>query len=309
LLAARLSFIEHTEQGGPTVPLFLDDVLSTTDPQRFAQVADAVFELARSGRQVFYATSSPDEVAAWNQRAADGGFDAPQVQRLGVDATDAQWDPAPAPPAERAPIPAPAGDAIAWVAALGLERPSLHTEVGAWPLGLVLHDNLTAAHAAAAQGLLTVDQLRLADLGVPVPLDTSTLDGARARARALEAAIEGLRVGRGRPLVWVDVTESGAISDSFIARVEPLFENHRGTPRAFVDAVGALPRFRSAQKLALQEYLFEKGILDTRDTLDLSGVITSVQRACRTDLEAGTLVFSEVEAWVRYACEVVRVTP
>ena len=309
LLAARLSFIEHTEQDGPAVPLFLDEVLSTTDPQRFAAVAHAVLDLARAGRQVFYATSSPAEVAAWRQQAAKEGFDAPQIQRLGAAATDAQWDPAPATPAKRASVPAPTDNAITWVATLGLQRPSLHTAVGAWPLALVLYDDLTTAHVAAEQGLLHVGQLDLADAGLRLPIDPAVLARARARVCALAAAIEGLRVGRGKPVTWAAVTDSGAISASFIERAKPLLETHGDAPRAFVDAVGTLPRFRGDRKAALEEYLVHHGILDTRDTLALSAIVASAQRACRTDLNDGTLVFGDVGPWVRFACEVVGVTP
>ena len=58
LLAARIAFIEHTERGGPPMPLFLDEALSTTDPKRFKEIARAVLTLAQT-RQIFSLQGQP----------------------------------------------------------------------------------------------------------------------------------------------------------------------------------------------------------------------------------------------------------
>jgi uncharacterized protein YhaN len=68
LLAVRVAFAQSAEIDAK-LPLVLDEVLSATDPERFAAVADAVLELVKDGRQVFYLTCQPPDAAIWRERA------------------------------------------------------------------------------------------------------------------------------------------------------------------------------------------------------------------------------------------------
>ena len=55
LLALRLAWTEAQEQGGESLPLFLDEALTTSDEDRFAVMAETLSRLAESGdRQIFY---------------------------------------------------------------------------------------------------------------------------------------------------------------------------------------------------------------------------------------------------------------
>ena len=49
LLAVRLAWIETQEQGGETLPLFLDEALTTSDEERFAVMAQSMERLAGAG--------------------------------------------------------------------------------------------------------------------------------------------------------------------------------------------------------------------------------------------------------------------
>ena len=49
LLAVRLAWIETQEQGGETLPLFLDEALTTSDEERFAVMAQSLERLAGAG--------------------------------------------------------------------------------------------------------------------------------------------------------------------------------------------------------------------------------------------------------------------
>ena len=49
LLAVRLAWLETQEQGGETLPLFLDEALTTSDEERFAVMAQSMERLAGSG--------------------------------------------------------------------------------------------------------------------------------------------------------------------------------------------------------------------------------------------------------------------
>lgn len=71
LLAVRLAFIECQEPG-PMLPLLLDETLADSDEQRMQGAIDALAEVAKSGRQVFYFTCRSEEVERWKRAEVSG---------------------------------------------------------------------------------------------------------------------------------------------------------------------------------------------------------------------------------------------
>ncbi|MBX3144464.1 MAG: AAA family ATPase [Trueperaceae bacterium] len=71
LLASRVAYalVEETRSGREPLPLFLDEALTTADPERFSAVALSLLELAASGRQVFYLSARPEDAGAWREAA------------------------------------------------------------------------------------------------------------------------------------------------------------------------------------------------------------------------------------------------
>jgi DNA repair protein SbcC/Rad50 len=82
LLALRLGSLEQAERGCGPLPLCLDEVLATTDPQRYAAIANALLQIAESGRQVLYVTADPAEVEAFVLAATTAGQPKPAVHRV-----------------------------------------------------------------------------------------------------------------------------------------------------------------------------------------------------------------------------------
>lgn len=312
LLAARIAFIEHTEQGGPPIPLFLDEALSTTDPKRFKEIARAVLTLAQT-RQIFYATSSPTEVSNWQAVAQAEQFDPPHVARLGEARDDSTWDPAPAIPEPPSPIPQPEdGDPLKYAARLGLNRPGLHTEVGAWPLALVLFDDLSAVHTAAEQGLKHIGQLELRKSGIRLPLDERTLEMASIRAEVISAAMDALRIGRGRPVPWSAVTSLPGFSSTtkYAKEIQNRHESFGHDPRQFLSATRSVGRFGSTEKqLQLEQHLQDQGLYDPSEPLDEAEVIRQTNIHSRTALDSDRLTLADVERLVRFCVDIVQVQP
>lgn len=67
LLAVRLAFALKNESPDLLIPLFLDEVLASTDPERFDAVTSALSQLAASGRQIFYFTCNPEDAWRWQK--------------------------------------------------------------------------------------------------------------------------------------------------------------------------------------------------------------------------------------------------
>ena len=83
LLALRLAHALEAERGGPVLPLFLDEALTTSDPERFAAVVDALSRLVREeGRQIVYLTARRDDAALWRRLAERTGAEPPHVLDL-----------------------------------------------------------------------------------------------------------------------------------------------------------------------------------------------------------------------------------
>ncbi|MDT8284543.1 MAG: hypothetical protein RQ767_03380, partial [Thermovirgaceae bacterium] len=74
LLAARLAYIEEVEEG-LKLPLFLDEVLTTTDPERFAAISESLLVMAEEGRQVFYLGANPTDALWWAQTLRSKGLE------------------------------------------------------------------------------------------------------------------------------------------------------------------------------------------------------------------------------------------
>ncbi len=301
VLAARLAFIEHAEAGTEPVPLFLDEVLSTSDPERFRGVATAVLTLASRGRQVFYATASEDEVVKLRALDADLGLGAVHVVPLGQE--EPAWEEVPAAPSRHL-VPSPEGhDAASYAQALGLGCPDLHTDAGTWPLALVLHDDLHAVHAAARDHVVLLGQLEaLVRAGVRLPLDVHCVQQAQTRGEVLDAALSALRIGRGRPVDWPTVEACSAITPAFIDRVRALVQQHGAEPELLVERIAALRRFGPSKVDQLRAHLLSTGHLDDRSPLSLDEVVTRTQVAVRSRIETGELELGDVAtmvAWVK----------
>lgn len=304
LLAVRLAFITAMEDD-ETLPLFLDEALTTTDPDRFAAMAAALGELARAqGRQVFYLTSQPGDVGAWNAALAARGLPAARVidlaaaRRLAGAATVEQL----APPAP-APVPEPGDgpDALQrWRLAVGVPPLAPRRGAAAQHIDWLLLDDARLERrllvAGAAQvGPLLASLEDLVDFGT---LDHATADRLRARAAALEAFVAAWQVGRGRAVTAADVDASGVVSEVMRAPLLGLLERLDGDARALAARWREVPRLQ--QKIAenLLDHLRAIGALDERDVLGERDVLARVLGELGRRGGGGAVGEAEVAGWV-----------
>jgi len=282
LLAVRVAFVAGIETG-TAPPLFLDESLTTSDPQRLAAVAGSLGRLAdTTGRQIFYLTSQPGDVAAWRGALADAGLPAPTVldlaaaRREGCSAAPEQLA-----PAAGAEVPAPDWrDPVAYGLLLGVTGLDPHRswrETDTFHLAapdLDLVRRLRAAGLKAA-GTLAAALPRLEHVGVAEPEQRARLAGAIDVLRAFTAA---WRIGRPRPATIEDVDGSGAVTEVFRPKVLALLAEHGWHAARFMEAAaaGGLPRFQSRKLEALREHLEEADCLDERTPLDRDALVTEV---------------------------------
>ena len=280
LLAARLAFV-HEGEALVHPPLILDEALSSSDAERMRQVTDALVHEVEHGRQVFYMTNDPGDVADWSAACERAGVEAPNVIRLDAPAADAQgtvWDDLPE-PSERAAVPAPGGLAAAQYAArLRVPVPDAWAPIGELHLFHLLMDDLETLHRLLDEA--RVDRLgRFRALARSGAIDGLFGAGLRekieARARAAERFLAAWRVGRGQRLRRGDLQGCDALSDDYKERFTSLVEDADVAGDAAIlmariheNRDERVKRFRRDKRDELEAWLLEHGYLVEADVLD-----------------------------------------
>ncbi len=278
LLAARIAYTEEVEQG-KIMPLFLDEALDQSDPQRFQAITASLGCVARDqGRQIFYLTSDPLDVERIRDALDKEGCDIASEIDLGQIRTgqvsvkgpqDLRIDP-------ETPVPEPDGlspEEYATVLKVPTFRPILgfaeqHVFYILWDDLPLLRDFLDNRIERGGQWK-TVSGTPLAEKLGSRSIDP---DQIGLRLDLLEAFCGLWQEGRGRPVDRDVLIESGALSEVFLEKVIAVANELGGDPEQLVAMLrdrgdDRLRGFRTKSIEQLQEYLTENGILDHRPIL------------------------------------------
>ena len=305
LLSARLAFIAHSETGA-SPPLFLDEALTASDPERFAAVAGSLVEMAENdGRQVFYLTSNPADAAAWQQVTAERQASAPHVidlakiREANVAATADQLE-VPALPT----IPTP-GNMSAAEYGQALQVPELNpwSKAGQTHLFYLLRDDLDLLHSLLQAGTETLGrwQARSTALVRGAVLTEAQATRLAARGDLLAAFLRTWRIGRGRPLDKAALADSDALSETMLPRAYELLEKTGPETASFVAEVenGGIKGLRGPKKELLQSYLEQHEYLDHRKVLSADEIMDRVLADVADHLAAGRLEPADVRRFVQ----------
>jgi len=302
VLAARLAFAEEaeTEAGGRLhLPIFLDEALDHSDPERFEAIARSLGRMAAGddldpgepgglgdpggkaragGRQLFYLTTEPADAARLERALVAEGCPPPRLIDLAAARRRAASVPGPeALHVEALPAPPrPEGhDAASYGAALGVPGLRPARGPGAQHLLHLLWDDLPLLHRLLAHRIERVGawtHLSREDAPLARELRKAGRAGSELddRAELLAAFCEAWQVGRGRPVDREVLERSGAVSDRFMEDVVAVARDLGGDPRRLIEALRErsderLKGFQSQKTEQLQEFLVAGGYLDLRD--------------------------------------------
>ncbi len=273
LLALRLAWTEAQEQGGESLPLFLDEALTTSDENRFGVMANSLEKLAEAeGRQIFYLTARRHEAALWQDLTGSRPPVVDMAQlRFGEGARAAGDYRVDLPPSPPAPDGMSAEDYAAELSVPPL-RPRLPG--GTVHLFHLMRDNLHLLHGLMHRWHVgTVGQLEhlLRSSAAPGAVaDAAMRTRLENRCRVLRTWLDLWRQGRGRPVDRGVLETSPAVSHTFIDRAADLAGKLKGDGRALVDALrgGQLRGFRSGKVEELETWLVAEGYIDEQLTLD-----------------------------------------
>ncbi len=278
LLAARVAFAEEVEQGA-ILPLFLDEALDQSDPQRFEAIVQSLGCVARDQqRQIFYLTSDPLDVDRIRDALGDEDCNIASAIDLGLIRTGAASISSPDAlrVAPSRSIPPPEGltpeEYGAAIAAPAL-RPSLG--FSEQHIFYVLWDDLNLLHGLLTRGVEWAGQWKLvSDSPGANSLQSQTIDVPEIgfRLDLLEVFCELWRRGRGRPVDRDALVDSDALSSRFLDDVVAIAKELDGDPEQLLALLSSRQddRLRGFQRRTherLLNYLLENDYLDERPIL------------------------------------------
>ncbi len=281
LLAVRLAFVE-TQETSVKLPILADELLANSDDVRAEAIIEALTEISRDGRQVFYFTAQGDEVAKWESYLGRNGEVDYKVFRLYGEKSDEHskdfkfdWKlsrlvhhvPEPASLdhkryGERLNIPAfnPVTD----------EPEQLHL----W----YLIEDPNLLHSVLSAGISRWGALRsyLAVGGVIEGLDEPEIRKMEEKAELLDRFLKLYRQGRPKPIDRSVLEESGATR---VDEVADLLAKQGNNPKKLIDTLnnGALKRYHGSVIDRMEEFFLEQGYLDTREPLNENEIFVRLQ--------------------------------
>jgi len=280
LLAVRIAFAEEAEGASP-LPLFLDEALDQSDPERFDLIARSLGRIsAQEDRQIFYLTNDDVDVYRIREALQNEGCAPPKV----IDLGQLRRGVASVPSAEAlrvAPqpsVPDPTGlSPEEYGARLPVPAFDPRTAHRGQHLLYLLWDDLHVLHRLVSSRIETVGQWTLlsrseASLATSLKDESEAARQLDARSQLLEVFCEAWSEGRGNPVDRTAIEESDAISERYLEEVATIATELEYDGHRLIEALEAREhpllsgfRVKAAEKLAT--YLEDEGYLDPRPVL------------------------------------------
>lgn len=299
ILAARLAFAEEAE-GGADLPLFLDEALDHSDPERFHAIALSLARMVTDeGRQIFYLSNDPTDIERFQRAFDEAESAAPQIIDLaeirGQAARIDDFEALHVAALEIVPAPAVGQDAESYGLMIKVSSLDLRHDVFRQPLYYLLRDDLSLLHRYLEARIDSIGQCRN-DLKTAGSLlakfveARSDTDGesdrdlaARlgARIELFEAFCLAWREGRGAPVGRLDLEASKAVTETYLDAVVEVASELKGDARQLIQALrerkdSRLSGYRDKATDSLERFFIDGGQLDDRPILDETGLTEKV---------------------------------
>ena len=306
LLALRLAWTEAQEQGGETLPLFLDEALTTSDEDRFAVVANSLERLAEAqGRQVFYLSARRHECALWKQAT---GSEPPAIDLAAVRFPREAFPPQDYNVAPFPSLPSPEGrDPETYASVLGVPGLDPRLEPGAVHLFHLLRDDLdTLYRFMETWRIISLGQLEAlldSNAGSAAVGDTGLRHRLRRRCDVVRTWTALWRRGRGNPVNRIALEQSDIVSATFIERVAELADNVDQDGEALIQALrdGQVPGFRTSKIDDLERWLADKRYTDEEEILPAEERRRLTLQQSMSDTDADVEDLNQVITWLESA--------
>ncbi len=306
LLAVRLAFAGQIERG-IKVPIFLDDVLTTSDPSRFQAIVESLNVLAaEQERQIVYLTANPSDAVRWSQTLMKKGveqeapIDLGQIR--GMAKTTSPIKKVTGPGARE--IPSPEGRSADKYGAL-LQIPSLDFTISVTNVHLfhLLRDDLGTLYALLKASAETVGQWQaLVDGGGHGIISEHKAGRLLARIDLMKAFSQNWRIGRhqkNKASVWA----AAGMSDPYLKSLNSLFEEMKGDIQQLLSVLreGRDSRTQHLTEVDVEELenrLVKSGLIDKRPILSEDEIVIAAIPLVESWLAQGMLSIEEISRLV-----------
>lgn len=295
LLSVRLAYVE-TQESLVKIPILADELLANSDEERAKAIVEALTEISRDGRQVFYFTAQPDEVSKWNVHLRNH----PDLQcsiislknergnRINHSELDKEF--------HRISLfqkvaPAHGESHESYGQKIGVSPfDVLHQECSELSLWYLTQD-VPLLYGCFRKGIKCWGQLEsyLKHGGFIENFTAHKLLEMKEKIQVLERFMEIYRKGRNKPVDKQTLTDSCTVSPSFIDEVGLLLKEIEGDPEKLIHALrnGEVPRFRQTNIEALEEFLIRENYLTDEPSLTPAEVVIQLSAlTSRLDIEA-----------------------
>ncbi len=291
LLSVRVAFIE-TQESALKLPLLADELLANSDDARAKAIIEALVEISKDGRQIFYFTAQGDEVAKWKHHLGsvnDISYKVFEItgegdERLAYDDYE--------PPFEtfklkETNIPEPSGKTHE---AYGKELQVPHFDLLTQSIEKLhlwyLMEEPALLYNCLSLGIMYWGQLQsfIENNGTIQGLESDYIKKLKDKVALLERFQELYRQGRPVPIDRSLLENSGAVSDNFIDAVSQKLEEVNQNPEQLIQALrkGEVPRFIKSKINELEEFLINKGYIREEEVLDKDEILVNLQAMIST---------------------------
>ncbi|MES2345207.1 MAG: hypothetical protein V4494_04650 [Chlamydiota bacterium] len=296
ILAIRLAFMETAEAGGHQLPLFLDEVMSHADDERFQYMAEALLEIAKRGRQIFYFTCQRGCVDAWGK--IEGDLELLNVIDLDKMKQGLACFETPIRPLKVAcPIPTPEGKTLYdYSKELSLPGLCYNSPPSSWHLCHFANCS-SELHELLIQNVFVYGQFKnLSEKGL------LKFPKFMEKGKLAEQFYALAQVGRGRK-VTLEELQQGGVSEKFLDKVYLVAKNYNFEPKKLLLGLKnrEIQGFREKTREELQEFLLESGCLDMRETLEKDEIRARLWQFSKE--EACSLSLEETAFFINTLCE------
>ena len=306
LLAVRLAFAGRIERG-IKLPIFLDDVLTTSDPSRFQAIVESLSVLAaEEKRQIVYLTANPSDAVRWSQTLMKKGvepedpIDLGQIRGMAKTTSPSKKA---AGPAVRE-IPSPEGRSADKYGVL-LQVPSLDfsRSLGNVHLFYLLRDDLGTLYALLKAPVETVGQWQaLGDEAGHRIISENKVERLVARIDLMEAFSRNWQIGRHQK-AEASAWAAKGLSEPHLKSLNSLLEEMKGDIRRLLSVLRERQDSRTqhlteADVEELENRLVKSGLIDKRPILSEDEIVMAVIPAVESWVEQGRLSIEEISRLV-----------
>jgi len=286
LLSVRLAYIE-TQESVLKLPVLADELLANSDDIRAKAIIDALVEISKEGRQVFYFTAQADEVAKWKAHLDNQQDISYKVCELAGEknetiAYNAEKESFGSFELKQSEVPKPKNmshEAYGELLNIPGFDPLLNIvdQIHIW----YLLEEPELIYNCLVMGIKYWGQLKsfLENNGQIEGFDEDIMQKLKEKTALLERFLELYKQGKSIPVSRETLEHSGAVSANFIETVNKKLNEVDKDPARLIRALrqGEVPRFTKAKINELETYFLEHGFLSEEEPLDKQDIILEIQ--------------------------------